>query len=76
MVTAYKAKEEGIEMHLFVRKNKKDEGSKAFYYLGRINTIGKPRAIKMNDDGINAVELTYKLDTRVREDIYDYITER
>lgn len=37
---AYQAKQNGIQMHLFVRKNKEDKISKEFYYLGKIHTIG------------------------------------
>jgi superfamily II DNA or RNA helicase len=75
VVTIYNAKQLGVTIELFVRKHKKDEGSKEFYYLGRMNTIGQPKPIKMNVDGPNAVELTYQLETSVREDIYDYISE-
>lgn len=73
--TAYNAKENNVNIELFVRKNKDDKTSKEFYYLGRVNTIGDPHAIVMNTTGDDAVELTYKLETSVREDIYDYITE-
>ncbi len=75
VMTAYKANELGITMELFVRKNKDDKTSKEFYYLGRMNTIGEPHPIRMNGGGPKAVEITYHLDTMVREDIYDYITE-
>jgi hypothetical protein len=73
--TAYHAKELGVDMELFVRKNKDDKGSKEFYYLGRMNTIGEPNPFVMDDSGLNAVELTYQLDTGVREDLYEYITQ-
>ncbi|ENZ02527.1 hypothetical protein HMPREF1092_01762 [Clostridium thermobutyricum] len=74
IVTAYNAKKLGINMYLFVRKNKDDKDSKEFYFLGKINTIGKPKDIKMKSSNVKAVEITYQLETPVRDDIYDYIT--
>lgn len=74
IVTAYNAKDLGINMYLFVRKNKDDKDSKEFYFLGKINTIGKPKDIKMKSSNVKAVEITYQLETPVRDDIYDYIT--
>lgn len=71
--TAYSAKEKGIRMELFVRKSKDDKGSKEFYYLGRMEATGVPNQIVVK--GVNQVELFYKLDQPVREDIYDYLTE-
>jgi hypothetical protein len=72
--TIYGAEALGVEIHLFVRKDKNDATSKEFYYLGRMNAIGRPRAIKMQG-GIDAVEIVYQLTTPVREDLYEYITE-
>lgn len=72
---AYNAEKNNVNMELFVRKNKDDKTSKEFYYLGRMNTVEPPRQIKMNPSGEDAVELTYKLETSIREDIYDYITK-
>ncbi len=62
-------------MDLFVRKNKDDKGSKEFYYLGRIKTSGEPKEVFRESSEDNVVELIYQLDTPVREDLYDYITE-
>lgn len=73
--TAYNAEKLGVSMELFVRKNKEDKGSKEFYYLGRMNTAGEPKPIKMNGSGLNAVEIVYGLETGVREDIFEYICE-
>ena len=67
----YNAKETGTRIHLFVRKNKDDKTSKEFYYLGEISAFGNPHPIKVGNK--NAVEISYKLDTAVRDDIYDYI---
>ena len=58
--------------HLFIRKNKDDKESNEFYYLGYINTIGSPKQIYRNNH--KEVEISYKLDTAVSNDIYEYIT--
>ncbi|MEG2668671.1 MAG: DEAD/DEAH box helicase [Lachnospiraceae bacterium] len=70
---AYHAKELGVEMDLFVRKNKDDKISKEFYYLGKIQTIGTPKSIVMKNTNKKAVEIQYELLTPIREDIYEYI---
>lgn len=75
IVTAYHAKELGVDIELFVRKNKDDKMSKEFYYLGRIHTIGEPIPIIMEKANKKAVEIMYELETPVREDIYQYITQ-
>ncbi|HHX62542.1 MAG TPA: DEAD/DEAH box helicase [Epulopiscium sp.] len=75
IITAYNAETLGVSMDLFVRKNKDDKGSKEFYYLGRIKTTGEPKEVFRESSGDNVVELMYQLDTPVREDLYDYITE-
>lgn len=69
---ALQAKELGIEMYLFVRKNKDDKQSKEFYYLGKIFATGQTEEIQVGKE--NAVEIEYKLETPVRQDIYDYLT--
>ncbi len=66
MVRVRDHKENGMPIHLFVRKNKNDEGSKEFYYLGMMDfagflTDGKP------------VEIRYRLRDAVRSDIFDYL---
>lgn len=53
------------KIHLFVRKNKNDEGSKEFYYLGEVEFVefignSRPATIR------------YKLLNEVRSDLYDY----
>lgn len=73
--TALKARKLGIDMELFVRKNKDDSVSKEFYYLGKIYATGEVEPVIMEESGKKAVELTYQLETPVREDIYEYITE-
>lgn len=69
-----KAKERGIKVELFVRKNKDDKISKEFYYLGRMSAIGSAKEFIMANTDKSAVEIDWILDTPVREDIYEYIT--
>ena len=68
-----KAKERGIDVQLFVRKNKDDKISKEFYYLGRMDATGEVEGITMNNTDKTAVEIEWQLETQVREDIYEYI---
>ena len=67
------AKERGISVELFVRKNKDDKISKEFYYLGRMNATGKCEEFVMANTDKTAVEIEWQLETPVREDIYQYI---
>lgn len=67
------AKAQGIDVDLFVRKNKDDNIAKSFYYLGRM-TMEHGEEVKMQGSGDDAVEMFWNLDVSVREDIYDYIT--
>ena len=68
-----KAKERGIDVQLFVRKNKDDKISKEFYYLGRMTSTGFVKEFVMPNTDKTAVEIEWALDTPVREDIYEYI---
>lgn len=68
-----KAKERGIHVELFVRKNKDDKISKEFYYLGHMTASGKTKEFKMSNTEKTAVEIEWILDVPVREDIYEYI---
>lgn len=68
-----KAKERGIKVELFIRKNKDDNGSKEFYYLGHMSASGKATEFTMANTNKTAVEIEWILDVPVREDIYDYI---
>lgn len=74
VVQAYEAEKNGIEMTLFVRKNKDDKISKEFYFLGKIKAVGNPKEFVMNNTTFTAVEITYELKTPIREDLYEYIT--
>ena len=67
------AKERGIDVELFVRKNKDDKESKEFYYLGRMTATGNTHEFIMANTDKTAVEIEWRLDTPVREDIYQYI---
>lgn len=71
-----KAKERGIDVELFVRKNKDDKISKEFYYLGRMTASGRTREFIMPNTTSSAVEIEWILDTPVRSDIYEYIVEK
>lgn len=53
------------QIHLFMRKNKNDKGSKEFYYLG---------LIYFNSflDQNTPVSIEYRLKNEVRSDLYDY----
>ena len=68
-----KARERGIDVHLFVRKNKDDRISKEFYYLGRMNATGNVREFQMKNTEKTAVEIEWLLDTPVRDDLYEYL---
>lgn len=72
--TALHADSLGVQMELFVRKNKDDKTSKEFYYLGKIKATGKTNEFVMSNTTKTAVEIEYSLVTPVQEDIYDYIT--
>lgn len=67
------ATERGIQVELFVRKNKDDKISKEFYYLGHMVASGVAKEFTMNNTDKSAVEIEWILDEPVREDIYEYI---
>lgn len=68
-----KAKERGIQVELFVRKNKDDKISKEFYYLGHMTASGNTKEFTIVNTEKTAVEIEWILDVPVREDIYEYI---
>ena len=68
-----KANERGIQVELFVRKNKDDKISKEFYYLGHMTASGNAKEFTMANTDKTAVEIEWILDVPVREDIYEYI---
>lgn len=65
----------GIDMHLFVRKNKDDKEAKEFYYLGRIKPSGRTEEFTMQPANVSAVKIEYKLDRPIPKSLYDYITK-
>ena len=67
------AKERGIRVELFVRKNKDDAISKEFYYLGGVTATGNVKEFIMENTTPSAVEIEWILDQPVREDLYEYI---
>ncbi|MGN1393124.1 MAG: DUF3427 domain-containing protein [Succinivibrionaceae bacterium] len=68
-------KDKDNRIFLFVRKNKDDDEAKEFYFLGEIHAEGEPKpTLVSNDKGKQkAFEICYRLETPVRNDIYDYI---
>ena len=68
------ADDRGISVELFVRKNKDDKISKEFYYLGHMKATGNTKPFIMPNTTSSAVEIEWILDTPVRKDIYEYIT--
>ncbi|MBE5875712.1 MAG: DUF3427 domain-containing protein [Lachnospiraceae bacterium] len=69
------ANERGIQVHLFVRKNKDDKISKEFYYLGHMQASGRVKEFIMPNTDKTAVEIEWLLDQPVRQDLYEYIVE-
>lgn len=55
-----KAKERGIDVQLFVRKNKDDKISKEFYYLGRMTATGRTEEFVMANTDKTAVEIEWR----------------
>ena len=70
------ANKTGMRTYLIVRKNKDDkEKSKEFYFLGEMHATGVFEQIVMAGTNDPAVEIRYVLDTAVKEEPYDYITQ-
>ena len=64
-------------MPLFVRKNKDDQTSKEFYFLGTMEHDGNVHEFIMpGTEDISAVEIGYKLHTPIENNLYEYITEQ
>lgn len=72
---ALKSRQLGVDIELFVRKNKDDKSSKEFYYLGKMYPTGQANEIMMEKANKKAVEIHYQLDRPVREDIYEYLCD-
>jgi len=70
--TIVNAQNNGVEIELFVRKDKNDPNeAKEFYYLGKLNHNGNLEEIANDDQRV--VEIGYNLETPVRDDLYEYI---
>lgn len=67
------AEKNGTSVELFIRKNKDDNISQEFYYLGHMKPSGNAKEFIMNNTNKTAVEIEWMLDVPVREDIYQYI---
>ena len=77
VINARKSVERGIQMPLFVRKNKDDQTSKEFYFLGTMEHDGNAHEFIMpGTKDISAVEIGYKLHTPIENNLYEYITEQ
>ena len=67
------AKNNGMRCFLFLRKNKNDkDAGTEFYFLGEMYPTGQFEQFVMRDSTASAVEITYRLDTPVRADLYEY----
>ncbi len=66
--------ENGMRTYLFVRKNKNDEESKEFYYLGEMRPTGRFVPIVMAGTDKPAVEIEYDLLTPLKDELFDYLT--
>ncbi len=64
----------GIKMELFVRKNKDDDESKEFYYLGPIRHEGLLKQIVMPATSATAVEIGYTLSYPMEPTLFSYLT--
>lgn len=58
---------------MVVRKNKDDKISKEFYYLGPMKVTGQAKEFTMVNTDKTAVEIERILDTKVREEFYEFI---
>lgn len=62
-----------MKTYLFMRKNKDDETSKEFYFFGEMYPTGEFHPIAMPNSKAKAVEITYHLETPVRQDLYEFM---
>ena len=72
-MSKFKSSSHLITVELFVRKNKDDNISKEFYYLGRMESTGYCEEFIMPNTDAPAVKIGWKLNTPVRDDLYEYI---
>ena len=63
------------KIYLFMRKNKDDkDGARIFYFLGEMKTVGQPELVHREKSGDTVLQFFYKLQTPLREDMYEYFT--
>lgn len=62
------------KFYLFIRKDKKDDDAKDYYFLGEINSSGEPIPDKLNGK-TDIFKIHYLLETPVEKNLYDYILE-
>mgnify|MGYP001016600024 FL=1 len=64
------------KIYLFMRKNKDDkDGARVFYFLGEMKTVGQPELVHREKSGDTVLQFFYKLQTPLREDMYEYFTK-
>ena len=64
------------KIYLFMRKNKDDkDGARIFYFLGEMKTVGKPKLVHREKSGDTVIQFFYKIQTPLREDMYEYFTK-
>lgn len=66
--------DKNVKKHLFVRKDTRTDDR--FFYLGEVNFYKEPEEGVMIAEGKNKriVKFFYRLETPVRHDIFDYLT--
>ena len=63
------------KIYLFMRKNKEDkDGARIFYFLGEMKTVGEPKLVHRERSGDTVIQFYYKIQTPLREDMYEYFT--
>ena len=77
MRTIATSSENGVRIHLFIRKNKLDNtSSQEFYYLGEMMYDNQMTEFTMPGVEKPAVKIKYHLETPVENNLYEYITEQ
>ena len=45
-----------------------------FYFLGEMKTVGEPKLVHRERSGDTVIQFFYKIQTPIREDMYEYFT--
>ncbi len=45
-----------------------------FYFLGEMKTTGEPKLVARERSGDTVIQFFYKIQTPIREDMYEYFT--